>query len=108
MTKQKKSSKTVTKATLAEHIHDKHGYKRHLSKATSLRFVEALFNKMEKTLSRGEEIKITSFGSFIVREKNPRVGRNPKTGVEAQISKRKVITFRSSQALKNLLNITNK
>lgn len=104
-TDKKKSTETLTKATLAEHIHDKHGYKHHLSKATSMRFVEALFNKIEKTLSKGEELKITSFGSFIIREKNPRIGRNPKTGIEAKISKRKVVTFRSSQALRNQLNL---
>ncbi len=99
-----KEIKTLTKAELAARLHDKYGSKRDLSKATSMRFIESLFQKMEKTLSSGEEVKISSFGSFIVRKKRARIGRNPKTGVEAKISERRVVTFRSSQALKNDLN----
>ena len=104
MSHQKNSSDTLTKAALADRIHEKIGYQRHLSKATSMRLVESLFRKVEKTLSSGKEVKISSFGSFIVREKNARLGRNPKTGISAEISKRKVITFRASQTLKALLN----
>ncbi len=96
--------KTLTKADLAEKIHEKYGEQRDLSKATSMRVVEALFQKMEKNLSQGHEVKISSFGSFVIRKKNARVGRNPKTGVEAPIAQRQVVTFRASQALKNYLN----
>ena len=57
-----------------------------------------------ETLERGEKIKLSGFGNFVVREKKSRVGRNPQTGQEIEISARRVLTFRPSQVLKNALN----
>ena len=70
----------------------------------SAEIVELVFDTIKETLERGEKIKISGFGNFIVREKKSRVGRNPQTGQEIEISARKVLTFRPSQVLKNALN----
>jgi integration host factor subunit alpha len=63
-----------------------------------------VFDTIKETLERGEKIKISGFGNFVVREKKPRVGRNPQTGEEIEITARKVLTFRPSQVLKAALN----
>ena len=71
-----------------------------LSRAESLDMVEAILAKICDALSDGENVKISGFGSFVLRDKSERVGRNPKTGVEVPITPRRVMTFRASQLLK--------
>ena len=88
---------TLTRADLAETINRKMG----LSRAESLDLVEAILDKMGVALEGGENVKISGFGSFILRDKRERVGRNPKTGVEVPITPRRVMTFRASQLLKD-------
>ena len=88
---------TLTRADLAETINRKMG----LSRAESLDLVEQVLDKMTDALVRGENVKISGFGSFVLRDKNERVGRNPKTGVEVPITPRRVLTFRASQLLKD-------
>lgn len=90
----------MTKADIIEQIYEKIGF----SKKESSEIVELVFDTMKETLERGEKIKISGFGNFIVRKKRPRVGRNPQTGEEIEISSRKVLTFRPSQVLKQALN----
>ncbi|MFU7529197.1 integration host factor subunit alpha [Qipengyuania sp. ASV99] len=87
---------TLTRADLAETINRKMGF----SRAESLDLVEAILDKMTAGLERGENVKISGFGSFVLRDKNERVGRNPKTGIEVPITPRRVLTFRASQLLK--------
>ncbi|MGB3469929.1 MAG: integration host factor subunit alpha [Erythrobacter sp.] len=91
---------TLTRADLAETINRKMG----LSRAESLDLVEATLEHMCKALERGENVKVSGFGSFILRDKNERVGRNPKTGVEVPITPRRVMTFRASQILKERIS----
>ena len=88
---------TLTRADLAETINRKMGF----SRAESLSLVEAILAKMCDAMSDGENVKISGFGSFVVRDKRERVGRNPKTGVEVPITPRRVLTFRASQKLKD-------
>ena len=88
---------TFTRADLAETINRKMGF----SRAESLDMVEAILKNMCDALSDGENVKISGFGSFVLRDKNERVGRNPKTGVEVPITSRRVLTFRASQLLKD-------
>ena len=87
---------TLTRADLAETINRKLG----LSRAESLELVEAILTKMADALAKGENVKISGFGSFVLRDKNERVGRNPKTGIQVPITPRRVLTFRASQLLK--------
>ena len=87
---------TLTRADPAETINRKMG----LSRAESLDMVEAILAKICDALSDGENVKISGFGSFVLRDKSERVGRNPKTGVEVPITPRRVMTFRASQLLK--------
>ena len=87
---------TLTRADLAETINRKMG----LSRSESLDLVEEILAKMCDALARGENVKISGFGSFILRDKKERIGRNPKTGVEVPITPRRVMTFRASQLLK--------
>jgi len=88
---------TLTRADLAETINRKMGF----SRAESLGLVETILAKMCDALSDGENVKISGFGSFVLRDKRERVGRNPKTGVEVPITPRRVLTFRASQKLKS-------
>src|ERR1700737_1357119 len=74
------------------------------SKKESAEIVEMVFDTIKDTLEKGEKIKLSGFGNFVVREKKSRVGRNPQTGQEIEISARRVLTFRPSQVLKNALN----
>ena len=90
----------MTKADIIESIYKKVGF----SKKESAEIVEMVFDTVKETLERGEKIKISGFGNFIVRDKKSRVGRNPQTGKEIEISARRVLTFRASQVLKNVLN----
>jgi len=87
---------TLTRADLAETINRKLGF----SRAESLDMVESILEKMSEALADGQNVKISGFGSFILRDKRERVGRNPKTGVEVPITPRRVMTFRASQLLK--------
>ncbi|WP_225008734.1 MULTISPECIES: integration host factor subunit alpha [Novosphingobium] len=88
---------TLTRADLAESINRRVG----LSRADSLDMVEAILRNMCEALSEGENVKISGFGTFLLRDKAERVGRNPKTGVEVPITPRRVLTFRASQMLKD-------
>jgi len=88
---------TLTRADLAETINRKMGF----SRSESLELVEAILAKMCDAMGDGQNVKISGFGSFVLRDKNERVGRNPKTGVEVPITPRRVMTFRASQKLKD-------
>ena len=88
---------TLTRADLAETINRKMGF----SRAESLALVEAILAKMCEAMSEGENVKISGFGSFILRDKRERVGRNPKTGIEVPITPRRVMTFRASQIMRD-------
>ncbi|OGP13765.1 MAG: integration host factor subunit alpha [Deltaproteobacteria bacterium RIFCSPLOWO2_02_FULL_50_16] len=90
----------MTKAEIIETIYNKIGF----SKKESADIVELVFDTIKETLEKGEKIKISGFGNFVVRTKKPRIGRNPQTGEEIEISARKVLTFRPSQVLKSALN----
>lgn len=87
---------TLTRADLAESINRKVG----LSRVDSLNMVESILGHMCEALSNGENVKISGFGTFLLRDKAERVGRNPKTGIEVPITPRRVMTFRASQMLK--------
>ena len=91
---------TVTRAQLAEVVYQEVG----LSRNESAELVETVLEEISNALERGEVVKISSFGSFSVREKGERVGRNPKTGEEVPILPRKVLVFRASHVLKDRIN----
>lgn len=91
---------TVTRATLAEQIYNEVG----LSRTESAAFLEAVLETMTQALEAGESVKISGFGTFMVRRKGRRSGRNPKTGVEIPIQPRSVIIFRPSQILRARTN----
>lgn len=88
---------TLTRADLADTINRKLGF----SRAESLDLVEAILRLMCAAMSDGENVKISGFGSFVLRDKRERVGRNPKTGVEVPITPRRVMTFRASQIMRD-------
>lgn len=88
---------TLTRADLAEAVHKQVG----LSRADSSAIIEQILANMSEALEKGENVKISGFGSFILRDKGQRVGRNPKTGVEVPIAPRRVLTFRASQILRD-------
>jgi integration host factor subunit alpha len=90
----------MTKAEIIESVHTKVQF----SKKEAAEVVELVFDTMKETLERGEKIKISGFGNFIVRDKKARIGRNPQTGKEIEIAARRVLTFRPSQVLKSALN----
>ncbi len=92
-----RSTDTLTRAEIADAIHKRLG----LSRSESLAMVEAILQHMVTALSGGENVKISGFGTFLLRDKGERVGRNPKTGVEVPITPRRVMTFRASQMLKD-------
>jgi len=91
---------TVTRAQLSEAVYQEVG----LSRNESADLVESILSEMSKTLERGEMVKISSFGSFSVRSKGQRIGRNPKTGEEVPILPRRVLVFRPSHVLKKQVN----
>jgi len=72
-----------------------------LSRSDSLTMVESILDLMSDALAEGQNVKISGFGTFLLRDKSERVGRNPKTGVEVPITPRRVLTFRASQMLKD-------
>ena len=92
--------KTITRAQLGEAIYQEVG----LSRNESAELLESVLSEMSTALARGETVKISSFGSFSVRQKGQRIGRNPKTGEEVPILPRKVLVFRPSQVLKSRIN----
>ncbi|HEX4894147.1 MAG TPA: integration host factor subunit alpha [Hyphomicrobiaceae bacterium] len=92
--------KTLTRADLADAVVRKIG----LPRNESQELVELVLDEISSTLSRGEGVKLSSFGSFGVREKGQRVGRNPKTGQEVPITPRRVLVFRASNIMKTKIN----
>ena len=92
--------RTVTRADLSESVFQEVG----LSRNESSDLVETILAEVVEALARGESVKISSFGSFTVRDKGRRVGRNPKTGQEVPILPRRVLVFRASNVLKSLIN----
>ena len=94
---------TLTRADLAEALHREVG----LSRADSAKIVEQVLTDMCEALSKGENVKISGFGTFVLRDKGERVGRNPKTGVEVPIAPRRVLTFRASQMMRERIAAAN-
>ncbi len=94
------SGKTVTRADLTEAVYQEVG----LSRNESAQLVESVLDLVSGTLAKGEPVKISSFGTFSVRDKAQRIGRNPKTGEEVPILPRRVLVFRASHVLKNRIN----
>ncbi|MCH7485735.1 MAG: integration host factor subunit alpha [Proteobacteria bacterium] len=92
--------KTITRAHLGEMVYQEVG----LSRNESAELLEAVLTEVSNALSRGETVKVSSFGSFSVRQKGQRIGRNPKTGEEVPILPRKVLVFRPSQVMKDRIN----
>ncbi len=87
---------TLTRADLSEAVHNEIG----LSRAECSDLVEAILKQMGDALASGQNVKISGFGTFILRDKPRRIGRNPKTGVEVPIAPRRVLTFRASQKMR--------
>jgi len=96
------AGKTVTRADLSEAVYQEVG----LSRNESADLVESILKEISDALIRGEGVKVSSFGSFSVRQKGRRIGRNPKTGEEVPILPRRVLVFRASHVLKNRINDT--
>jgi integration host factor subunit alpha len=94
------SAKTLTRADLAEAVVRKVG----LPRNESQELVELVLNEISSSLSRGEAVKLSSFGSFGIRSKGERIGRNPKTGKEVPITPRRVLVFRPSNIMKDRIN----
>lgn len=87
---------TLTRADLSEALHRQVG----LSRADSSRLVEQVLDLLCDALAKGDNVKISGFGTFVLRDKGERIGRNPKTGVEVPIAPRRVLTFRASQMMR--------
>ncbi|MEM9706618.1 MAG: integration host factor subunit alpha [Pseudomonadota bacterium] len=98
------TGKTTTRADLTEAVYRAVGVSRH----ESAHFVERILDEVSASLERGETVKISSFGTFSVRDKKLRMGRNPKTGEEVPITPRRVISFRASHVLKAQINEARK
>ncbi|RFB80299.1 integration host factor subunit alpha [Methylovirgula sp. 4M-Z18] len=94
------TGKTVTRADLAEAVYQRVG----LSRIESAELVETVLSEISQVVARGETVKLSSFGSFVVRSKSERIGRNPKTGVEVPITPRRVMVFKPSNILKASIN----
>ena len=97
-------TRTYTRADLAEAIYEEVG----LSRNESSEFVESILEIVSDALVDDEHVKISGFGSFYIKEKSERIGRNPKTGVEVPITSRKVLVFRASHVLKDRINKNKK
>ena len=91
---------TVTRAELTEAVYQEVG----LSRNQSAQLVKSVLEEISSTLAKGDSFKVSSFGTFSVRDKAERIGRNPKTGEEIPISPRRVLVFRASRALKDRVN----
>ncbi len=94
------ADRTVTRAHLSEAVYQEVG----LSRNESAELVETVLREISDSLTKGEPVKISSFGSFSVRQKGQRIGRNPKTGQEVPILPRRVLVFRASNVLKTRIN----
>ena len=89
--------RTITRADLAEAVYEEVG----LARLETASLVEQVLEEVIGAMEKGEDVKISSFASFNLRQKNERVGRNPKTGVEVAIQPRKVVSFKASHTLKD-------
>lgn len=98
------TDKTLTRMDLSEAVFREVG----LSRNESAQLVESVLDHMSDALAKGEQVKISSFGTFSVRDKSARVGRNPKTGEEVPINPRRVLTFRPSHLMKDRVASGNK
>ncbi len=87
---------TLTRADLAETLNRQVG----LSRADASTMIESILDHMTGALIGGENVKISGFGTFVLRDKGQRIGRNPKTGIEVPITPRRVLTFRASQGMR--------
>ncbi len=94
------TEQTLTRADLSEAVYQEVGLSRH----ESAQLVETVLKQISDALAQGESVKISSFGSFSVRQKGQRIGRNPKTGAVVPILPRRVLVFRASHVLKNTIN----
>lgn len=92
--------KTITRADVAETVYQEIG----LSRKDSNDILDMILDEIVKELSNGNDVKLSSFGTFSLRSKKERSGRNPKTGVEAVISSRQVISFKPSQTMRKVIN----
>ncbi len=92
--------KTITRYDIAETLYQEVG----LSRKVSGEILDMILEEISKELSEGNSVKISSFGTFLVRNKKPRIGRNPKTGIDAEISARRVISFKPSQIMRKSIN----
>ncbi|MCJ7499658.1 integration host factor subunit alpha [bacterium] len=90
----------MTKADIVEVVHNRTGF----SKKESSEAVESILDILKEVLEEGEKIKLSGFGNFVIRNKEVRKGRNPKTGQEMEITARSVLTFKPSQKLKDHIN----
>ena len=90
---------TIKKDSLVEMVHNEIG----LNKREAKELIESFFEQIKKSLEEGNDIKLSGFGNFNLRDKAPRPGRNPKTGEEVTISSRRVVTFKSGLKLKSKL-----
>jgi integration host factor subunit alpha len=94
------NKKTLTRADLSESLHRSIG----LSRTESADMVNAVLDLVSDALVDGQSVKLSSFGTFMIRAKRERMGRNPKTGEEVPITPRRVLVFRPSQVMKNIVN----
>jgi len=92
--------KTITRADVAETIYEEIG----LSRKDSGDILDMILDEMTQELVKGNDVKLSSFGTFALRSKKARAGRNPKTGVDAVISPRRVISFKPSQTMRKIIN----
>ncbi len=97
---QNQSLETMTKADIVTKVYERIGF----SKKEASDLVDLVFNLLKEKIHKGEKVKISGFGNFSVKEKKPRIGRNPQTGGQITIAARRVLTFRPSQVLKALVN----
>jgi len=97
VTNDAEAANTLTRADLADVVHRRLG----LSRAESASVVERVLHHMCQALATGKNVKVSGFGTFILRDKGQRVGRNPKTGIEVPIAPRRVMTFRASQIMRD-------
>ncbi|MGL4324539.1 MAG: integration host factor subunit alpha [Beijerinckiaceae bacterium] len=94
------AGRTVTRADLCEAVYQRLG----LSRSESAQLVEQVLQEISDCIARGDNVKLSSFGSFIVRSKRERIGRNPKTGIEVPITPRRVMVFKASNVMKARIN----
>ncbi len=92
--------KTITRSDIAEKIYEEIG----ISRKDAGDILDLMIGEIREQLIQGNDVKLSSFGTLMLRRKNPRIGRNPKTGVEATISARTVISFKPSQIMRKSIN----